>query len=67
MVHEEEDGQTINYQTRALFIQIVNHGFEHRTNITTILSALGLPAPEVDGWAYLFAHPGRFELEQGSL
>jgi uncharacterized damage-inducible protein DinB len=65
-VHEEEDGATIDYHARALFIQVINHGIEHRTNITTILSSLGLPALEVDGWGYLFAHPGRFELKESS-
>jgi len=67
LVHEEEDGLFIDYHARHLFIQVINHGVEHRTNITTILSGLGLPAPEVDGWAYLFAHPERFELKEGSL
>jgi uncharacterized damage-inducible protein DinB len=66
VVHEEEDGSTLDYQARALFIQVINHGIEHRTNITTILSSLGLPAPEVDGWAYLFAHPDRFELKEST-
>jgi uncharacterized damage-inducible protein DinB len=66
MVHEEEDGNTMDYKARALFIQIVNHGIEHRTNITTILSGLGLPAPEVDGWGYLFAHPDQFALKEES-
>lgn len=66
MVHEEEDGQTIDYQARHLFIQTINHGVEHRTNITTILSGLGLPAPEVDGWSYLFAYPDRFALQESS-
>lgn len=67
MVYEEEDGQTIEYQARHLFIQTINHGVEHRTNITTILSGLDLPAPEVDGWSYLFSHPDRFALKEGPL
>jgi uncharacterized damage-inducible protein DinB len=67
LVHEEEDGQFIDYHARHLFIQAINHGIEHRTNVTTILSGLGLPAPEVDGWGYLFAHPEHFELKEGSL
>jgi len=64
IVHEEEDGNTIDYKAVALYIQVINHGIEHRTNVTTILSGLGLPAPEVDGWAYLFAHPGQFALKE---
>jgi len=67
VVHEEEGGLFIDYQARHLFMQAINHGIEHRTNVTTILSGLGLPAPEVDGWGYLFSHPDRFELEEGSL
>lgn len=65
IVHEEEDGNTVDYQARALFIQVINHGIEHRTNITTILSSLSLPAPEVDGWGYLWSHPDEFELKEG--
>ena len=67
LVHEEEDGQFIDYHARHLFMQAIDHGIEHRTNVTTILSGLGLSAPEVDGWAYLFAHPDRFALKEGSL
>jgi uncharacterized damage-inducible protein DinB len=67
LVHEEEDGQFMDYHARHLFLQVVNHGIEHRTNITTILSGLGLPAPEVDGWAYLMTHPERFALREGTL
>jgi len=66
IVHEEEDGNTIDYQARHLFMQAINHGIEHRTNITTILSGLGLPALEVDGWGYLFSHPDRFDMKEGS-
>lgn len=66
-VHEEEDGKTIDYQARHLFMQVVNHGIEHRTNITTFLSSLGLPVPELDGWGYMFAHPGRFEVKEGEV
>jgi uncharacterized damage-inducible protein DinB len=66
IVHEEENGFTIDYQARVLFIQVINHGIEHRTNITTILSGLGLPTPEVDGWGYLFSHPDQFALKETS-
>jgi uncharacterized damage-inducible protein DinB len=65
MVHVEDDGATIDYQARILFIQIINHGIEHRTNITTLLSMLGLTAPEVDAWGYLEAHPESFEMKKG--
>ena len=67
LVHEQENGQFMDYQARHLFIQVIDHGIEHRTNITTILNSLSLPTPEVDGWGYLFSHPDRFQLKEGSL
>jgi uncharacterized damage-inducible protein DinB len=67
LVHEEENGLFIDYHARHLFMQAINHGIEHRTNITTIINSLGLPTPEVDCWSYLFSHPDRFELKEGSL
>jgi len=67
LVHEEEAGEFLDYHARLLFIQVINHGIEHRTNITTIISGLGLVAPEVDGWGYLSSHPDRFAMKSGRL
>jgi uncharacterized damage-inducible protein DinB len=66
-VHEEQDGKTMDYQARQLFMQVVNHGIEHRTNITTFLSSQGLPVPELDGWGYMWAHPDRFAVKEGEV
>ena len=63
-VREEWQGKQTHYQARALFIQVIDHGIEHRTNITTILNSERQSPPEVDGWAYLWAHPDRFEAER---
>ena len=63
VVHEEEDGHTIDYPARALFMQAIIHGIEHRTNITALISGLGLPVPEVDARGYLFSHPEPCELK----
>ena len=62
-VHEEDGGNTFHYQARAVFIQIINHGIEHRTNITMILSAGQHTPPAVDGWGYLSAHLDWFDYE----
>jgi uncharacterized damage-inducible protein DinB len=67
LVHEEENGLTLDYEARHLFMQVVNHGIEHRTNITTLLNSLGLPVPEIDGWGYMFAHPDRFKAKEGKV
>jgi len=35
-----------------LFMQMIQHGIDHRTQICTTLQTLGLEAPAIDGWAY---------------
>ena|SRR5947209_6709233 len=55
----QSEAEATRFQAVALWIQIVNHGVEHRTNITTILTQQGLSAPEVDGWSYLMSHIDR--------
>ena len=62
-VVEEDDGKQFRYQALAVFIQIINHGIEHRTNITTILNQGLHTSPAVDGWGYLSAHADRFEIK----
>ena len=59
VVEEEWQGQILRYRAATLFIQAVNHGVEHRTNITTILTQLGIEPPDVDGWGYMIAQPAR--------
>jgi uncharacterized damage-inducible protein DinB len=40
----------------SLFLlQAVNHGTEHRSQVATILTQLGIEPPGMDGWAYFFA------------
>jgi uncharacterized damage-inducible protein DinB len=40
----------------SLFLlQAVNHGTEHRSQVATILTQLGIVPPEMDGWNYFFA------------
>jgi uncharacterized damage-inducible protein DinB len=35
-----------------LFVQAVNHGTDHRSQIATILTNLGIQPPEMDGWTF---------------
>jgi uncharacterized damage-inducible protein DinB len=64
LIIEEDDGKQFRYQALAVFIQIINHGVEHRTNITTVLNGGLMTPPAVDGWAYFEAHPDRFGLQE---
>jgi uncharacterized damage-inducible protein DinB len=52
-------GQPDRYKAAAILIQVVNHGVEHRTNITTIMAQQGIQAPGLDGWEYMRLNPDR--------
>lgn len=64
-VHEEENGLTVDYHARHLFMQVIGHGIEHRVNITTFLNTQAVALPELDNWGYMFAHAERFDLHEG--
>ena len=51
-----EDGYIIEPWT--LFLQSINHATEHREQIKSMLSALGLKPPRIDGWIYARANNG---------
>ena len=36
----------------VLMVQIINHATEHREQINSMLSALGITPPDLDGWNY---------------
>ena len=58
--HEPEwEGQPERYKAVGMLIQVVNHGVEHRTNITTTLAQLGIESPGLDGWEYMRLNPQR--------
>jgi len=56
------EGQRSDYRKVGLLIQVVNHGVEHRTNITTILAQQGIAPPALDGWEYMRLNPDRVGL-----
>jgi uncharacterized damage-inducible protein DinB len=33
-------------------VQAINHATEHREQIKSMLSSLGVTPPDIDGWAY---------------
>jgi uncharacterized damage-inducible protein DinB len=36
----------------VILVQAINHGAEHRGQICTILTSLGVQPPEIDGWSW---------------
>lgn len=41
-----------NVEPWVLMVQIINHATEHREQIKSMLSALGVTPPDIDGWDY---------------
>ncbi len=46
------DGGTYEAQAIIVVIQAINHGIDHRSQISTLLSQQGIDPPELDAWAY---------------
>lgn len=48
----EDDGTELETPAGVVLTQVFNHGNEHRGQICTILTVLGLEPPLIDAWAY---------------
>lgn len=46
------DGESRPVPKTILFTQVIEHGHEHREQIKTILTQLGIEPPDLQGWAY---------------
>ena len=55
----EDVGWEFEVKAGVLVAQVLNHGNEHRAQIFTILTTIGIEAPELSGWTYAEA-TGRF-------
>ncbi|NUN96427.1 MAG: hypothetical protein HUU16_09655 [Candidatus Omnitrophica bacterium] len=36
----------------VVMVQVINHATEHREQIKSMLTSLGVPPPDIDGWTY---------------
>lgn len=57
--YPEDVGKEFEVKAGILVAQVINHGNEHRAQIFTILTTLGVEAPELSGWTYAEA-TGRY-------
>jgi uncharacterized damage-inducible protein DinB len=53
---EQPDGYHV--EPWVVMVQAINHATEHREQIKSMLSALGITPPEIDGWDYGFSTGG---------
>lgn len=49
---DDDPVRTWRMHRSLLLLQAINHGTEHRSQVATILSQLGVQAPEMDGWTF---------------
>lgn len=49
------EGRIFQLPGPRCLVQVINHATEHRAQIATILTQLGIEPPELSGWTYMFA------------
>jgi uncharacterized damage-inducible protein DinB len=52
-VRQRPPRQLIEYRLASLIVQAIGHSTEHRTQIATIVTQLGLEPPDMSGWQYM--------------
>jgi uncharacterized damage-inducible protein DinB len=51
-VRRRQDGSELRVEVGLRLAQVLHHGTEHRSQICTVLTTLGLEPPEIDVWTY---------------
>jgi uncharacterized damage-inducible protein DinB len=52
-VRQRPPRQLIEYKLASLMVQALSHSTEHRTQISAIITQLGLEPPDMSGWQYM--------------
>ncbi len=52
-VTEESDTERVDYSLASLIVQAITHSVEHRTQINSVITSLGLEPPDLSGWNYM--------------
>jgi uncharacterized damage-inducible protein DinB len=50
----------------VVMLQVINHATEHREQIKSMLSALGVTPPDIDGWGYAEVNNALIPISQGA-
>ncbi|HEY7139939.1 MAG TPA: DinB family protein [Methylomirabilota bacterium] len=51
-VRDPDDGAIHDVALGVILVQVLDHGTDHRSQVSTILTAIGVTPPRLDGWAY---------------
>ena len=66
LVGRNEDGSETHARTGIRIAQVLHHGTDHRSQIATALTTLGIEPPGIDLWAYGEEVGGVVEVPPGS-
>jgi uncharacterized damage-inducible protein DinB len=53
LVRQRPPRMIIEYRLASLIVQAINHSTEHRAQISTIITQLGMEPPDMSGWRYM--------------
>jgi uncharacterized damage-inducible protein DinB len=51
--HSDDFKTFVHYPLASLLMQAINHATEHRTQVSTIITQLGVEPPDMTGWQYM--------------
>jgi len=52
VVRRREDGSESHAPLTIRLAQVIHHGTDHRSQVCTALTALGITPPDIDAWSY---------------
>jgi uncharacterized damage-inducible protein DinB len=52
VIRHREDGSESAAPLTIRLAQVIHHGTDHRSQVCTALSSLGIEPPEIDAWSY---------------
>jgi uncharacterized damage-inducible protein DinB len=53
LVRQRPPRQILQYRLASLIVQALTHSTEHRTQISAIITQLGMEPPDMSGWRYM--------------
>lgn len=65
LVREEVPPHIAEYPLATLMVQAISHSIEHRTQIATIITQMGMEPPDMSGWNYMVETNEYREFEAG--
>jgi uncharacterized damage-inducible protein DinB len=65
-VQERRPGYLYQYRLASLIVQSLTHSTEHRTQISAIITQLGMEPPDMSGWQYMEDIGEYRDIEEGA-